>query len=105
MREKVWKTFLANTNFILSIRVKHADRLCHRVLEMTPEEFIHESFPSFIGLYSIGANLQSALPKRLIRELNDLNWDRSDDLDLPGLPREIPMNVEVSDDSLEETDF
>lgn len=98
MKQKVWKIFLEERDFILSIRVTHAARLCHRVLEMEPAEFLNESFCSFIGLYSIGADLHETLPKRLVRELNDLLWDYDDDPNLPGLPSEIPQNIEVLDD-------
>lgn len=104
MKQKVWNTFLSFREFILEIRVVHAARLCHEVLEMTPEEFINESFYSFLGLYSIGADIRSALPKRLVRELNDLHWDYEDDLGLPGLPSEAPQNIEVLDETIEEDD-
>jgi hypothetical protein len=104
MKQKVWKTFVDSRDFILSIRVTHADRLCHKVLEMDPEIFLCEAFFSFYGLYSIGANLHDALPKRLVRELNNLNWDYEDDLDLPGLPSEVPQNIEVLDENTDEDD-
>ena len=104
MKQKVWKTFLDNRDFILSIRATHADKLCHKVLEMDPEDFINESFFSFYGLCSIGANIRNSLPKRLCRELNNLNWDYEDMMDLPGLPSEIPQNIEVFDESIDKDD-
>jgi len=97
MKQKVWNTFIGMREFILKIRVRHAARLCHKVLEMTPEEFVNESFYSFLSLYSIGADIRSKLPKRLVRELNDLHWDYEDDLELPGLPSDTPCNIEVLD--------
>lgn len=103
MKAKVMKLFEESKNFILSVRNSNEDKLCHEVMEMDPVEFLHESFFTFWSLYAIGANIQQTLPKRLIRELNDLHWDYNDDPSLPGIPMEV-SHAEVIDEN-DETDF
>lgn len=103
MKEKVIRLFEENKDFILSVRVSNEDKLCHEVLEMDPVEFLHESFFTFWSLYAIGANIRDTLPKRLIRELNDLHWDFIDDPNLPGMPFEV-SRAEVIDET-DETEF
>lgn len=104
MKEKVMKLFNESRNFILSIRSSNEEKFCHKVAEMDPSEFLLESFFTFWSLYTIGANIRQCLPKRLIRELNDLHWDFSDNLKLPGIPSEV-CHLEVLDDNDDEKDL
>jgi len=102
MKEKVMKLFESHKNFILSVRRSNEDKFCHEVLEMDSDEFLSESFFTFWSLYAIGANIRQTLTKRLIRELNDLHWDYSDDPRLPGMPSEV-SSAEVIDENDDET--